>query len=448
MSGTLLVVLLGVACWMLPVGSLVVLSIVGVMLADTPLVPHNLIYLARFVPSGVLALRCLLMLGQRRLPIRWVEMLRAWGPLFVLASLSASYSLAPLLTAQRAASGLFVLLGFGLGIPLFFPRIGDRRQLVRYMTWLIGGAVLYSLFQAGTGAGSDNAEIQRASGVFRNPNTLGLLAMQAAFLFAYWWRRESRRLHRALMLAPVLGVATATLISGSRASVLGLLVGFLVLAGVTVQIERRAFRRAFGIAVVLVATLFVTELFFPEYLAGALRTETSSRTVLWERGLKIGMEQPLLGAGFGAGDILFARDIENLRRMGIFLSGSHSSPLRLFVDLGIVGVLLVTFAFVRILGHSRKYFARFEDRKLGGTLFALVAASLVNSVFEGWMFGFGSASAVPFWLCLALLSHEADVVRYNDRLARRQVLQASAGSRLAALRGSADYGAGSQAASS
>jgi hypothetical protein len=115
--------------------------------------------------------------------------------------------------------------------------------------------------------------------------------------------------------------------------------------------------------------------------------------------------------GFGASDGLFARDAVYLRSIGIHISGPHSSLFRLLVDLGILGVVVATLAIGRLLRHVWRYLRWFGDPRFGASLLGVVAASLVNSFFESWLFAFGSASTVPFWFFLALLSYQADAAR-------------------------------------
>jgi hypothetical protein len=76
------------------------------------------------------------------------------------------------------------------------------------------------------------------------------------------------------------------------------------------------------------------------------------------------------------------------------------------VDLGFVGVILAGIPFVIIIRKAWKFLVWFDDPNLGIALFAVVGGSLANGLFEGWLFGFGSAATVPFWLLLAMLSHQ------------------------------------------
>ena len=143
---------LAIVCLLLPNRMLVLMSVLGVMLADTPLVPRQAIYLSRFVPSGVLALRTLqLVLNRGRITANL--MTKAWLPFLFLSLISIAYSIDRSLSAQRLLSALFIFVGFGVGIPIFFSRPGDQRRLVQMIGAVLGGAVLYSLYLTLQGGG-------------------------------------------------------------------------------------------------------------------------------------------------------------------------------------------------------------------------------------------------------------------------------------------------------
>lgn len=393
----------------MPTRVLILLSVLGVMLTDTPLVPKDLIYFSRFVPSGVLALRTLHMMLNKGAISNYL-MVRAWTPFILLSLLSLGYSIDPALSTQRLVSAAFIVCGFGVGIPLFFPTKADYQQLIRLIGLLLGSAALYSLYL--TASGGSSVIQGRTSGVFHNPNTLGLMAMQAAFLVFYWWQKESGVIRKVLFVA-LISIVAVLLLSGSRASSLGLAVGAVVYARSAARLERRKLRAIFHLAVVGVMLLVVTDSMFPGFFDSLLRTDTSSRTILWERAWIVAQDNIVLGVGFCASDEVFRRDARYLRSVGIYLFGPHSSLMRLLVDLGLVGVALAGWAFFSILTRAWRYLPYFDDPLLGATLYAAVIASLTNSLFESWLFGFGSAPTVPFWLLLSLLSYQTDIVRHK-----------------------------------
>lgn len=388
---------------------LIFMSVLGVMLTDTPLVPKEAIYFSRFVPSGVLAFRCLHLMLSKGAVSNYL-LVKAWLPFILLSLLSIGYSIDPSLSAQRLLSAAFIVCGFGVGIPLFFPTNTDHQQLIRLIGLLLGSAVLYSLYLTATG--SSHVVQGRTSGVFRNPNTLGLMAMQAAFLVFFWWQRESGAKRKALFVV-LLSIVAVLVLSGSRASTLGLAVGALVYVRTLARLERRRLRTIFHLAVVGVILLLVSDSMFPGFFDSLLRTDTSGRTILWERAWTLAQDNLFLGVGFSASDEVFNRDARYLRSIGIYVFGPHSSVMRLLVDLGLVGVGFAAWAFFGILRRVWRYLPYFDDPLLGAALLSAVIASLTDSLFESWLFGFGSAPTVPFWLLLSLLAYQTDVVRHK-----------------------------------
>jgi hypothetical protein len=229
---------------------------------------------------------------------------------------------------------------------------------------------------------------------------------------------ERRTLIKRLYLVAALAAAICVVISGSRAAALGLVVGVLVYGRMRGLVQHRSLQFAGRTLAALLLAFILLVIVFPDFGSALFRTETASRTLLWSRAILLAADRPYFGVGFGASDLVFFRDSLYLRSINVFISGSHSSPLRLLVDMGITGLALATMGFVATLRHSIRHLPRFHDPKLGAALIALTAASLTNSAFESWLFGFGSSSTVPFWLCLAVLSYQADAVNISRRTSR------------------------------
>lgn len=416
-----ILIAIGMACLLMPPKILFMVSLLGVLLADTRLVSPEVIYLTRFVPVGVLSLRVLSTFMLRKSSnVRGNSMLNAWLPFLLLAALSVSYSLEPAKTIQRAISALFAITAFGLGIPIYFRSPRKMKLLIRMIFSLMGGLMLYSLF-SGSGQPSmtlDSEELDRVYGVFRNPNTLGLVAMQTIFLGIYLMRTERQRLLRYIIILTTVGAGVTIIASGSRASALGFLVGMLVFMWIDRRIQQSRYRTAL-ITILIIATASLTTAYlFPESFGILLRTESSGRQTLLQRDWELALEAPYFGVGFGGSDQLFFENTLYLRSMGIYALGSHSSPMKLLVELGFTGVILAMSAFFVLLRRALKLLPWFENAQLGVLLFALISASFVNSLFEAWLFGFGNSITLPFWLCVALLSFQCDAVLIQMKLAK------------------------------
>ncbi len=227
----LVLLIIALVCFVIPINLLIIFSVVGVMLADTRLVPGDIIYYSRFVPIGILASRVLLALFMKRSAEKIdFSMVKTWIPFLLFASVSVVYSLEPSMSIQRVFSAWLVMIGFGIGIPLFFRTTEDLHRIVVLFSFFMGGAILYSYHSMPSGqyAMLGAQEYERFAGIFRNPNTMGLLAMQAIFPLMYLWKKEKKRAIRNILFLISILVGAAIMISGSRAAALGFLTGLMV----------------------------------------------------------------------------------------------------------------------------------------------------------------------------------------------------------------------------
>jgi O-antigen ligase len=398
-----LLIFIGIPLFVMPVNFLIIASIIGVMLADTRLIPTEFIYYTRFIPIGILAFRVLLAYFAGRTAAKAdLGMLKAWLLFMLLASISVGYSLEPSMSIQRVLSGWLVLIGFAVAIPMYFQKPQDTDRLIWMVSIFMGAAIIYSFYsmEPGESIPAGVQDYERFYGIFRNPNTLGLLSMQAVFPTAYLWQKDRRKTVRNILFAVMVLLGIAIFISGSRAAALGFSIGLMVFFWGSRKIQQKSLP-TFVMIILLIASIYLTVgYFFPEYSGGLFRTGTSGRIILIEKEWNLAKESPYFGAGFGGSDGLYIRDAWYLRLQGIYAPGSHNSYMRLLVELGFTGLFLVLYSFFMLLRRSVKYLRQFEDPQLGVALLSVVTASLINAFFEAWLFGFGSSATIPFWLFL------------------------------------------------
>ncbi len=402
--------LFGIPCLVLPVKYLILLGVVGVGIADSRIVPIQFVYYLRFMPMGILCLRVLTDLHVKRTP--WNNtffMIKVWLPFLGFASFSAMYSLDPSLSMQRVLTAIFVLIGFGMGIPLYFLDSKKILEVLHLLTLVMGAAVLYSLSLAGhQSTASPVNDYERLSGIFNNPNTLGILCMQLFFILIYLYQKRKDEILGKFIFAVVLAVGTTMVASGSRASALGLVTGLIVLIGGNSQTRRRTFSTVSMVILILVSIFLVVGYFLPAYSGGLFRTDTAGRSVLWQRSWEVYNDGSFWGTGFGNGLRVFAADATYLRSIGIYAPDPHNSFLHLLIELGFVGLGLALLAVVVTARRAWKCRRYFEDSELGVVLSAVIIGSLVNSFFETWLFSFGNSATVPFWLFLGMLCQQTD----------------------------------------
>jgi O-antigen ligase len=402
-----------------PVEWILLFSLVAVLLADTYFWPRGVdFYYTRFVPSGMLAIRSIIALAARQASLRDLPgiFLKPFGLLFVFALLSATYSTNPQVTLLRSASMLFMLVGFGIAVPIYMPTEAKQRAVLRLLLVPQVLSIVLSIvwFLMGSeNAVTDFGAYTRIQGLFKNVNTLGLVSMLTFFPLVGWWQEAPR--HRKWLSSILILLTLFTLVmSGSRASFLGLLAGMFVYSMSDSTLKGR-FRLAL---LSTLAIMFLVLVMFPaEFLPGLLRTDPGLRFFVWEKTLAVGLQSPVMGFGFGTVEVLtdLTRQIAEANPAE-FYSGPHSSILLLFVHLGILGVAIASLGFIAIMRRVPALFEKEAPTPMVLSLYAVVAAGLVNAFFESWLFGFGGASAFPFWFYLALL---ALYVHKNQAVQRR-----------------------------
>lgn len=397
-----------------PIELLLLAGVFGALLADSRF-DNDVVYYGRFVPMGMLTIRTLLDYVLRREETRHSE--RTYlvpGMIFAgLAMFSSVWSLTPDLTAQRTISMLFVVISCGLGLPNYLTNLTKLNRALLLVVVLIAAFVLLGTLTAQGSANGiyDDQSFVRVTGFFANPNTQGLMAM-LIFYPLVWWQQTTRPGNgKKILTGVVLIWAVLVLLTGSRSSLLGVLGGGLVLIWLYGRSNLRyarllALALGLGVVVALVLPQFgrAFDLGNPSIDPATVGVLPQvDRAFLIQRAIELGMRSPIFGVGFSASDKVFADDHIVLVQQGIFIAGSHNSYTRMFVDLGIVGVLAGFPIFVIILGGVLTAPAALRRDPTVALMTAAVVSGLVNAFFEDWLFGFGSASTLPLWFFLALI---------------------------------------------
>jgi hypothetical protein len=247
----------------------------------------------------------------------------------------------------------------------------------------------------------------RIRGFFGNPNTQGLMAMLIFFPLVWWQRTARHGTGRTVLGLLVLLWGALVVLSGSRASFVGLIAGGAAL----IWIYGRASLRYAPVMIaglILLVAFVVTDPQFGRVLEVATQpmdpvtgtvvpgvVRNVDRPYLIQRAFELGMR--------GRPDKVFLDDRPYLLSQGVYIGGSHNSYMRMFVDLGLAGVVagLAIFALVLAPVFLNRSFAR-RDVTLA-LLAATAVAGLTNAFFEDWLFGFGNASTYPMWFFFALI---------------------------------------------
>jgi len=251
----------------------------------------------------------------------------------------------------------------------------------------------------------------RLKGVYFNPNMLGItmvLHIPASF-FLFWYERN--RNNRGLSLFYLAALAAgfvALFLSGSRASIGGLVVAGLL--AVAAHYRSRLIVIMAVLALFLGATYTVVEkMFQSDFFRGVvLRQKTldtiGGREYIWELAVDLFKEKPMLGYGFGVSDYVLSSegDPDKLDPTARFGKQAHSSFLRSILEVGIVGTIMLVLYLIyfpmKFLAFIRKIRSA-ELHMLTLFIMTIIVAGLLNSMFEAWLYSAGSMITFVFWWC-------------------------------------------------
>ncbi len=396
-------VLYGLVALVIPIEFLIFAAVLIGTLATTSIFDTGILYYLRFMPTAILAGRTVLFIAtnHRRIDTLPSLVLTPFGLLFIYALISTLYSTDPLVTLQRAWSMGFLLIGFGVGIPIYLAfqpkRIINLLSSIDLVFLILSSASILLLL-----LGNANASVgalDRLTGYFSNPNELGRVGMFAFFL-SLGLRSEVRGWQRLIVTFASVTAIVSVLLSGSRASLLGIVAGIAAVVFFTKR-SGSTNRMIFAVTVAILVIITLTIIAFPKVISYFDHGGDSGRLEIWDNTVAYSMQSPILGFGFSATSNAY---LDFVRAQGLDATmGGHNSYLVLFSGLGIIGVIITALGFTKIISQSITMLRQSSSAFLINGLFAPLIGGLTNAIFESWLFSFGNGVAVFFWLNVVIL---------------------------------------------
>lgn len=253
---------------------------------------------------------------------------------------------------------------------------GAIAAMIALMTfWQVGPLELVQGLLAAPPSPGTVLDPGRATGGFSSANYLGFFACQYALLGIGMWA-VTRGAGRGLLVAIIVLLVTALMLSFSRSSLIGLAVGALTFTAL------RSVRLAVALAVVMgVAALTLYPLFLGARLDVAdpfdpLAVESRLQSEYWrtlaaQAGLSLFQTDPMLGVGFGVFERLSAGFI-----IGSPALASHNVYVQILAEQGAVGAVLVAATLAGLAWTLWR-----SESPWRGAALAMLVAFLAQSLF-------------------------------------------------------------------
>lgn len=273
--------------------------------------------------------------------------------LLLLIAASVFWSIDQALTARRViAAGMTTFFGLYLA-----SRYNWRELLTLFgLIWLFLAALSYVIVLAMPAIGLEpSGEYAGAwRGLWFQKNTLGGHMSRSAFLFAFLILTGTDL--RKVWIAGLILSLGLVVLSVSKTSLVGVLLGFSILAGAMIM------KRGARIALVLTwfgvtfAGIFVSiAVFQPELIFAALGRDATltGRTDIWAALAHVIADRPWLGHGYGAFWAPDSAEADFVREQVQWAAPTaHNGWLETWLSVGLVGLVVFTLSFLTTIGRA------------------------------------------------------------------------------------------------
>jgi teichuronic acid biosynthesis protein TuaE len=238
-------------------------------------------------------------------------------------------------------------------------------------------------------------------GITNHPNTFAPIAAISFFYILVKFNNIGR-IYYFLVLVIMMFLV---LISGSRATILGVLIGVLFYAYIKKYLNLKGgimLLIILGVGYYLTLNSFLNFdiLLTKQELSSEKGSATSSRDVLWNSRFKEFMSSPILGIGPNAVDLYhYNHEMSNNSSIDNGTVETGSAWLAQLSMIGILGFVSFLFIYLKAIRNSFKNHLKFNDFLLSFLLLFFFSAHLM---FEGNIFAAGSPIMLFFWSTISI----------------------------------------------
>lgn len=227
----------------------------------------------------------------------------------------------------------------------------------------------------------------RYHGLMGNPNGLGVLQIVLFPLCYLYWRthRHQENITQLALIFAVIFLASM-LLTGSRTALFALILFFVFsrlryFSNVATIVGFLALIISYEF-ILQQLPMIITSLGLQDYLRLETLREGSGRNVAWAFAWRMIDDVFFVGGGFSHTEFIFGKHSEYLSRLG-HQGNAHNSYLTLWLDTGIVGIVLFVFGLIRTI---------FSAVRISPFTLPIVYSVLFSTYYESWL----SASLNPF----------------------------------------------------
>lgn len=309
---------------------------------------------------------------------------------------------------------LAIVFGIFIGMQCIYPDVAGIRKICLILGWL-GFAI--TLFHLGILLFVPNTFIAgRFCSLFILPTNFAnsyVLLYVAVIWLAMWEKRMFLKI--CIIAAAIIGIFLL-LLSGTRNSILTIMVAILCLSFAW-RVKIPLYVGLTSILLIALVTAFFQDTAFYQYVGHRFtNTQSISRHRVWELAWSFISAKPFTGYGLGR-----AIDVMSVRMPTWALLNTHNAYIGIWMQLGIVGVILVIIIYFVCLA---KGFQLILAKKIDGDIkkviilpLAMLAALLIAGIFEENLTSRGSLQQLlwSFSVTMIIVIYRIEKLDYLQR---------------------------------
>ncbi len=235
---------------------------------------------------------------------------------------------------------------------------------------LIISAIIIIMKQEFNGwSGTYRYTVKFMNGVYIDPNYIGaFINIPAIFVFNRVFISK-QRIYKHINIIQTLVMTFAIFSTGSRGSMLGLMVGFSIVFSCNIKFKIKSLICSIGIMIILAIVLYnvipeetIKRMFFDSYYDAS----NISRLTNWRLGIEALCKKPFWGYGFIDTNVILSRNFE-------YSAAIHNTYLAFLNQFGIIG----SFPILVIILKIAKQLTKKEMRSLLGVLASVILTSIL-----------------------------------------------------------------------
>lgn len=273
----------------------------------------------------------------------------------------------------------------------------------------------------------------RFGGFFLNPNNMGNFCVMLFPIYILGFRVFKRAREKIFLFIGLLALLFAFLLTESRGS----MVGFFAILPLLLflPVSDMKFSHKIGAALIIIIV-------FLSFMPGAIEKVTrrldtlefnrqqiielensrkdgvslDSRISVWKDGLKIGMKSPIFGIGLGESSFFIEAYLSRIKgTTSIKLDHAHSSYLNMFIQVGIISVIIFLVMNMIVILSAFKVLIKHRNHALSPILAGCsigISGYLVCMISQNTLFK--ADASTLYWVLLGIVCGLVGRIKYDE----------------------------------